>query len=675
MNDIERLKQSTANERQMSGTATEEQPLFVETTHCSVSSGIPSNQSNSMSDCVDNKAFKDYLNLQKFSNDFENSFQSFVSETKFKQKRNDLQLFVKTTINTISCESVEHIRDKLNRLTQLLSEKNVEYGAKQMKCCANDGSLNFCISLTSKMFVSVCTKQKDIALTMAPIVVLLWQRFPTFGKIFMAQMHDKCPYLVPYYPKRDTEDNADNESKYMIACGYTIAKDGTLEPEDAFLNRMRAMIKLYSAVIQSNVDDNHPHGLMFAWIWIARTLNLKPRPAITAAVLDSFLGICSHKLYRYYGKQFVKIIDFISNDYMKRIENVTTKETKRQSLVKLEMTVADMKRKLSRNANHRDMAPDGIIPDFFFEKLKAYISKESSNSSSLGSCCWAAIFFSVLFIQSCSDSTAPESRADKHAFNTSSPDLSLRNATKACSEFTLTIEFFSFVPFTRSGTNVLKRTDGNDPSLDLAINVVEMATSLVKLEMTVADMKRKLSRNANHRDMAPDGIIPDFFFEKLKAYISKESSNSSSLGSCCCAAIFFSVLFIQSCSDSTAPESRADKHAFNTSSPDLSLRNATKACSEFTLTIEFFSFVPFTRSGTNVLKRTDGNDPSLDLAINVVEMATVCFTSLLCLEMTTKANPCEGCEKYLRRNLGFDQILFDEICGPFDAIDHNLNSI
>jgi hypothetical protein len=109
--------------------------------------------SNALSEFVDYQAFKDYLNLQKFSNDFENSFKSFITESKFKQKKNDLQLFVKTTINTISCESVDHVRDKLNRLTLLFNEKNVEYGGKQISCSKKDASLNFCISLASKMFI------------------------------------------------------------------------------------------------------------------------------------------------------------------------------------------------------------------------------------------------------------------------------------------------------------------------------------------------------------------------------------------------------------------------------------------------------------------------------------------------------------------------------------------
>jgi nucleoporin GLE1 len=210
----------------------------------------------------------------------------------------------------------------------------------------------------------VSTKQKDIALTMAPIIVQLWSRFPTFGQIFMAQMQEKCPYIIPYYPKKETDDS---ERDHLIACGYNIAKDGTQESEESFLNRMKAMVKLYAAIIQSNLQDNHPHDLNYGWTWTARLLNLEPRTAITAAVLESFLSITSHKFYRFYRKQFIKIIKFILSDYIPRIENVSKKGTKRQSLVKLSMFIIDVNKKLEKNVNYKELMPEGVLPDYFFQ--------------------------------------------------------------------------------------------------------------------------------------------------------------------------------------------------------------------------------------------------------------------------------------------------------------------
>lgn len=212
---------------------------------------------------------------------------------------------------------------------------------------------------------------------MAPIIVLLWSRFPTFGQIFLAQMQEKCPYLVPYYPERDSNESEDS---YLIACGYCIGKDGTQEPEETFLNRMRAIVKLYAAVIQSNIESGHPHGLKFGWNWISRLLNLEPRPAVTAAVLESFLSITCHQFYRFYGKQFIKIIDFIQNDYLKRIESVSQKDTKRQSLVKLQMFVDDLKKKISRGYNYKKLIPEGVIPDYFFNPSFSYSRNFSFNN-------------------------------------------------------------------------------------------------------------------------------------------------------------------------------------------------------------------------------------------------------------------------------------------------------
>ncbi|XP_054168233.1 mRNA export factor GLE1-like [Oppia nitens] len=366
VSDIEILKQNINQQK-----VNQVKPIAEVSAESVIKTNETSSESktDTMSEFVDIKAFKHYLTLQKQFNDFETSFQTFTNDPRFKQKKNELTLFVKTTINTISCESVDHIRDKLNRLTILFNEKSVEYGGKQISCSQKDGSLNFCISLTTKMFISVSTKQKDISLTMAPIIVLLWSRFPIFGQIFLAHMQDRCPYLVPYYPKRDS---AENETNYLIACGFTVAKDGIPESEETFINRMRSLVKLYSAVIQCNIQTNHPHDLKHAWIWVSRLLNLEPRPAITAAVLESFLSITAHKMYRFYGKQFIKLLNFIVSDYLKRIETISPKGTKRQSLVKLQMFCEEFMKKIRRNVNHKDLAPEGLIPDYFFQSTYSF---------------------------------------------------------------------------------------------------------------------------------------------------------------------------------------------------------------------------------------------------------------------------------------------------------------
>lgn len=125
--------------------------IQVTTTQVTPSLSLSREQVSHQSQSVD--VIREYLKLQKISNDFDESFKRFATESGFKQKKNDLQLFVKTTINTISSESVEHIKDKLNRLSQLFSEKPVESSGRQVKCSHSDGSLPFAMSLASKMFI------------------------------------------------------------------------------------------------------------------------------------------------------------------------------------------------------------------------------------------------------------------------------------------------------------------------------------------------------------------------------------------------------------------------------------------------------------------------------------------------------------------------------------------
>lgn len=99
------------------------------------------------------KDLRNYLELQKFLNDFEESLTQFVNVTEFKTYRNSLQQFVKTTINTIASGSVDHLRDKLNRLKFLFEGKTLEFQEKRIDCKGHKDALNFCLITAAKTFV------------------------------------------------------------------------------------------------------------------------------------------------------------------------------------------------------------------------------------------------------------------------------------------------------------------------------------------------------------------------------------------------------------------------------------------------------------------------------------------------------------------------------------------
>uniref|UniRef100_A0A674HQD0 mRNA export factor GLE1 n=1 Tax=Taeniopygia guttata TaxID=59729 RepID=A0A674HQD0_TAEGU len=165
----------------------------------------------------------------------------------------------------------------------------------------------------------------DSAFPIAVVLSGIWELHPRVGDIFLAHLHKKCPYSVPFYPawKEGT-----SMEEYQRMLGYEV-HDSKVEEQDHFLKRMSGMIRLYAAIIQlrwpyGNKQGAHPHGLSYGWRWLAQMLNLEPLADVTAMLLLDFLEVCGNALMKQYGIQFWKTMFFIQKSYIPRIEAVTS---------------------------------------------------------------------------------------------------------------------------------------------------------------------------------------------------------------------------------------------------------------------------------------------------------------------------------------------------------------
>jgi nucleoporin GLE1 len=84
-------------------------------------------------------------------------------------------------------------------------------------------------------------EQKAFAL--ANMIVGLLKNHPRFLIYFKSRVVKKCPYSVPYLPRKGTDQNVDDYKKRL---GY---KHG--EAEEHFQERMCGVMCLYGAVIQT----------------------------------------------------------------------------------------------------------------------------------------------------------------------------------------------------------------------------------------------------------------------------------------------------------------------------------------------------------------------------------------------------------------------------------------
>lgn len=63
-------------------------------------------------------------------------------------------------------------------------------------------------------------------------------------------------------------------------------------------------------------------GLKMAWNWLTDTLNMTPRPNITAEMLSIFFKCCGYQLQMNYRKQFLKLVKICFDDFLQLIKEI-----------------------------------------------------------------------------------------------------------------------------------------------------------------------------------------------------------------------------------------------------------------------------------------------------------------------------------------------------------------
>ena len=112
--------------------------------------------------------------------------------------------------------------------------------------------------------------------------------------------------------------------------GYRVSSEGEIEQQDKFLRRVSGLTRLYAALIISSPPPSsvigparHPHGIEHAWTWLVRMVNVDPRPDVSATVLHEFLAVAGDSLSQVYRRQFTKLMQLVSSEYLARVAAVT----------------------------------------------------------------------------------------------------------------------------------------------------------------------------------------------------------------------------------------------------------------------------------------------------------------------------------------------------------------
>uniref|UniRef100_A0A8C5Q8Y8 mRNA export factor GLE1 n=1 Tax=Leptobrachium leishanense TaxID=445787 RepID=A0A8C5Q8Y8_9ANUR len=269
-----------------------------------------------------------------------------------KKVKAELQRAVTIPVSQISTGPASLLREIFEKLNSFLLGKQMTSSGQKVSVTQHPQGMEFACYRLAEKFVKqgeeeVASHHKA-AFHIAAVASGIWEAHPRVGELFLAHLHKKCPYAVPFYPayKEGTPFE-----EYQRLLGYRV-EDSVAEQQDIFLKRMSGMIRLYAAIIQIRwpfgTQQSHPHGLNHGWTWMAQTLNMEPLVDVTATLLFDFLEVCGNALLKQYQGQFWKMLRLLKDEYLPRIERITS-DAQMGSLTRLKFLLECLKCNKKRN--------------------------------------------------------------------------------------------------------------------------------------------------------------------------------------------------------------------------------------------------------------------------------------------------------------------------------------
>ncbi|KAB1213131.1 Nucleoporin GLE1 [Morella rubra] len=170
-----------------------------------------------------------------------------------------------------------------------------------------------------KKVVTRCESPDNDAFACGHVLVLVISQVPLAMDLLLAEFHRACIYTVPKHIVY-SESAFESKEAYYKAIGFQ-ETDGKIESIDDYLRRLESYIKLYGALIQTQVEGvRNIHGLEQGWAWIARFLNTMPANRYTAVALNAFLQMAGFALFRKYKSQFMKVLSIISDNFLEALK-------------------------------------------------------------------------------------------------------------------------------------------------------------------------------------------------------------------------------------------------------------------------------------------------------------------------------------------------------------------
>ena len=248
-----------------------------------------------------------------------NSVAAFLADATMRDKKRAIDKFITLNVQQISA-TLDQVRSKSLAICNFLRQQH-------------DPLATYALLTLASKIISQCevqiTRLHSFAFPLGEVVVAVGIEIPAFLNILIAKLQAVCPLVVPKYVGfRQGMD----EDAYLKSLGYKIHIDEDTskvvkESTDEFVGRMQGYIMLHAAITQSSHARN-PHGLAFAWKYMARALNSLPANRLTATAIDAFLRIAGYHMASAYKEQFNKLLFVLENSYLAELRECADPDAK-----------------------------------------------------------------------------------------------------------------------------------------------------------------------------------------------------------------------------------------------------------------------------------------------------------------------------------------------------------
>lgn len=259
-----------------------------------------------------------YSELMQFLIEKQNATRQLTETRELEGLRFALKLAVNAPINHLNEQNKTTLIEGLQKLQNLLSGQRITTTKGAVSITDHPEASDWTKLRIAEKLIDVSDKKPDTIFYIAAITVALWQQFPDFGQMFLAQLFKECPFLVPYKPGQIT---GQSDFDFLRSWGYRVTEQA--EKYEHYQSRTSNFTTLVAAIwvtfSRRGVQAPHPFGIDNGWKYLVNILGSQPDP-MYLHFIDKVLEIAGSTMHMTYGGQFVKLVIMVRDAYLPSVE-------------------------------------------------------------------------------------------------------------------------------------------------------------------------------------------------------------------------------------------------------------------------------------------------------------------------------------------------------------------